>query len=176
MLFIVTDKFSVGRAQRDHINIRIFAFDMRLKYAVILAALSEPCKNTPDNLARCGSMAIEQASADKCSAAALFIAAHRRRVHVYDGMVKRADDYGLAVGVDDRAEELGELKSGGGFVCRHIISPFKSKPRRCDTARHGVRWGSASACRTMPRSSAAAGRACRNYVFVSLSYLSVAGD
>ena len=67
MLFIVTDKFPVGRAQRDHINIRIFAFDMRLKHAVILAALSEPCKNTPDDLARCGSMAIEQASADKCS-------------------------------------------------------------------------------------------------------------
>ncbi len=90
---------------------------MRLKHAVILVALSEPRKNTPDNLARCGSMAIEQASADKCSAAALFIAAHRRRVHVYDGMVKRADDYGLAVGVDDRAEELGELKSGeGSFV------------------------------------------------------------
>ena len=71
MFFIVTDKTPVGRAQRDHINIRIFAFDMRLKHAVIIAALSEPCKNTPDNLARCESMASEQTSADKCRAAAL---------------------------------------------------------------------------------------------------------
>ena len=54
-------------------------------------------------------------------------------------MVKRADDYGLAVGVDDRAEELGELKSGGRFVCRHIISPFKSKP--ADAILRGTAFG-----------------------------------
>ena len=84
-------------------------------------------------------MAIEQTSADKCRAAALFIAAHRRRVHVYDGMVQRADDYGLAVGVDDRAEELAELKRGRVRLSAYYF-PFQieAPPMRYCGARRSV--------------------------------------